>query len=208
MNDLKFAPGYEPEDVKASLSSFFGAVSDTFPDRIIYWSEWDHSWDKAANSLCHSLGYARGGDFLRAYGFTVVPERPAPENSAADDASSAKPDSETDPEESAPRKNRSSRKKAASAKKEDPGTSGTEESEPEKSAPAAVIPMQVFTGVPIWEKYTLTIQEAAEYFRIGENKLREIVKEHEDADFILWNGNRPQIKRKLFEQYVDTLKSV
>ena len=27
--------------------------------------------------------------------------------------------------------------------------------------------------VPIWEKYTLTIDEAAKYFRIGENKLRK-----------------------------------
>ena len=26
--------------------------------------------------------------------------------------------------------------------------------------------------VPIWEKYTLTIEEASKYFRIGENKLR------------------------------------
>ena len=25
--------------------------------------------------------------------------------------------------------------------------------------------------VPIWEKYTLTIEEASKYFRIGENKL-------------------------------------
>ncbi len=24
--------------------------------------------------------------------------------------------------------------------------------------------------VPIWEKYTLTIEEASKYFRIGENK--------------------------------------
>lgn len=24
-----------------------------------------------------------------------------------------------------------------------------------------------------------------------------------DADFILWNGSRPQIKRKVFEQFVD-----
>ena len=27
--------------------------------------------------------------------------------------------------------------------------------------------------MPIWEKYTLTIEEAAKYFRIGENKLRK-----------------------------------
>ena len=30
------------------------------------------------------------------------------------------------------------------------------------------------TDVPIWEKYTLTIEEASKYFRIGENKLRKL----------------------------------
>lgn len=57
--------------------------------------------------------------------------------------------------------------------------------------------------VPIWEKYTLSIEEAAVYFRIGENKLRKIISENQDADFVLWNGNRAQIKRLLFEQYID-----
>ena len=57
--------------------------------------------------------------------------------------------------------------------------------------------------VPIWEKYTLSVQEAAKYFRIGEKKLRKFIDEHEDAEFILWNGSRPQIKRKLFEKYID-----
>ena len=57
--------------------------------------------------------------------------------------------------------------------------------------------------VPIWKKYTLTVQEAAEYFRIGDKKLRKLIDEHPDADFILWNGTRPQIKSKLFERYVD-----
>ena len=32
--------------------------------------------------------------------------------------------------------------------------------------------------VPIWEKYTLTIDEAAKYFRIGEKKLRKSVVIH------------------------------
>lgn len=50
--------------------------------------------------------------------------------------------------------------------------------------------------IPVWEKYTLSIEEAAAYFRIGENKLRKIISENQDADYILWNGNRPQIKRK------------
>ena len=57
--------------------------------------------------------------------------------------------------------------------------------------------------IPIWEKYTLTIEEAASYFRIGENKLRRLISEDKDAGYILWNGNRPQIKRVLFEKYID-----
>lgn len=57
--------------------------------------------------------------------------------------------------------------------------------------------------VPIWHKYTLTIDEAAMYFRIGENKLRRLISENQDADFVLWNGNRAQIKRTLFERYID-----
>lgn len=52
-------------------------------------------------------------------------------------------------------------------------------------------------------KYTLSVQEAAQYFNIGEKKLREFIKQHEDEKFILWNGNRAQIKRELFEKYVN-----
>ena len=62
--------------------------------------------------------------------------------------------------------------------------------------------------MPVWERYTLSIEEAAAYFRIGENKLRKIVSENQDADFILWNGNRPQIKRKKFEGYIDRLNAI
>lgn len=62
--------------------------------------------------------------------------------------------------------------------------------------------------VPLWEKYILTIQEAAEYFHIGEKKLRKLVEERADADFIIMNGNRAMIKRKLFEKYLDGSASV
>ena len=58
--------------------------------------------------------------------------------------------------------------------------------------------------IALWEKYTLSIEEAAKYFRIGEAKLRRIVNEQPDADFILMNGDRVQIKRKLFEKYIDS----
>ena len=59
--------------------------------------------------------------------------------------------------------------------------------------------------IPYWKKYTLSIEEAAAYFRIGENKLRKIVDEDRTADYLLWNGNRVQIKIVLFEKYIDEL---
>ena len=62
--------------------------------------------------------------------------------------------------------------------------------------------------VPIWEKYSLTIEEAAAYFRIGENSIRDILNQNPDADFWFWNGNRKQIKRKLFEKYMDSLHEI
>lgn len=63
--------------------------------------------------------------------------------------------------------------------------------------------MSVAQQIPFWERYTMTVEEASQYFRIGENKLRRIISENKDADFLLWNGNRPQIKRCLFEKYID-----
>lgn len=62
--------------------------------------------------------------------------------------------------------------------------------------------------VPLWQKYTLTVGEASRYFRIGQAKLRRLINENEDAVFILRNGNRPQIKRKLFEEFVDQLNVI
>lgn len=57
--------------------------------------------------------------------------------------------------------------------------------------------------IPYWEKYMLTLREAAEYFHIGEKKMRQIVDENMDARFLLESGNRVMIKRKLFEEFLD-----
>lgn len=57
--------------------------------------------------------------------------------------------------------------------------------------------------IPYWEKYMLTLREAAEYFHIGEKKIRQIVDEKMDANFILTSGNRVMVKRKLFEEYLN-----
>lgn len=62
--------------------------------------------------------------------------------------------------------------------------------------------------IPIWEKYTLTIEEAAKYFRIGENKLRRLAEENLNAGWVLQNGNRLQIKRKKFEKLIDELDAI
>ena len=62
--------------------------------------------------------------------------------------------------------------------------------------------------VPIWEKYTLSIEEAAVYFRIGEGKLRQLIEDDKRAKYLLWNGNRVQIKRELFERFLDELEAI
>jgi excisionase family DNA binding protein len=64
------------------------------------------------------------------------------------------------------------------------------------------------TDVPIWEKYTLTIEEASKYFRIGEKKLRKLAEENIGAGWVIVNGNRIQIKRKQFEKIIDTLDEI
>ena len=57
--------------------------------------------------------------------------------------------------------------------------------------------------MPWWNKFTFSVQEASEYFGLSDKKLRKLIDENENADFILWNGSRPRIKRTLFEQYVN-----
>jgi hypothetical protein len=57
--------------------------------------------------------------------------------------------------------------------------------------------------IPIWQRYALTVTEAAEYYHIGETKLRRIAEEHPDADFIIMNGNRVLFKRIKFERFLD-----
>ena len=64
------------------------------------------------------------------------------------------------------------------------------------------------TDIPIWERQTLTIEEASKYFRIGENKLRRLAEENKNANWLIMNGNRIQIKRKQFEKIIDTLDAI
>ena len=61
--------------------------------------------------------------------------------------------------------------------------------------------------VPVWEKANLSMEEAAAYFGIGINKLRDITNDQQ-CPFVLWNGSKRMIKRKLFEKYLEESYSI
>ncbi|SDB03631.1 DNA binding domain-containing protein, excisionase family [Ruminococcaceae bacterium FB2012] len=55
--------------------------------------------------------------------------------------------------------------------------------------------------VPIWEKSNLTLEEAAAYFNIGQNKLRELTND-KNCSFVIWVGTKRLIKRLKLEEYL------
>ena len=57
--------------------------------------------------------------------------------------------------------------------------------------------------VPIWQKATLTIKEAAEYSNIGINRIDELLK-MPTCDFVLYVGKKTLVKRKEFERFLST----
>ncbi len=61
--------------------------------------------------------------------------------------------------------------------------------------------------VPIAQKMNLTLTEAADYFNIGVNKLRELSND-EDCPFVLWVGSKRLLKRKKLEEYLENQYSI
>lgn len=61
--------------------------------------------------------------------------------------------------------------------------------------------------VPIWEKENLTLDEAAAYFGIGVNKIRELSND-DNCNFVLWCGSKRLIKRKRFGEYISGQYSI
>lgn len=55
--------------------------------------------------------------------------------------------------------------------------------------------------VPIWEKVTLTKEEAAAYSHVGINKLEELLK-IPNCPFVLYVGKKKLIKRREFEKFL------
>ena len=57
--------------------------------------------------------------------------------------------------------------------------------------------------MPFYMKHLLSIDEAAVYFSLGENKLRTLIKNNPDADYLLHSGKIVKIKRQMFADYLD-----
>lgn len=62
---------------------------------------------------------------------------------------------------------------------------------------------RMISMVPIWEKVTLTVEEAAEYSNIGINKISNMLNEP-SCPFVLFVGKGKRlVKRKEFERYIE-----
>ena len=56
------------------------------------------------------------------------------------------------------------------------------------------------------EKKLLSVDEAAELFGIGRNKIRKI-SDDENCPFVLWIGSHRKIKRDAFEKFLNEIQS-
>lgn len=61
--------------------------------------------------------------------------------------------------------------------------------------------------VPLSEKYSLTIKEAADYFSIGVKKMRRLAEDNLEG-FAVYNGNRYLVLREKFEDYLQRASSI
>lgn len=61
--------------------------------------------------------------------------------------------------------------------------------------------------IPVWERSSLTIDQAAVYCGVGKDKLRELT-DREDCPFVLWVGSKRLIRRKKLDEYLDKAFSI
>lgn len=57
--------------------------------------------------------------------------------------------------------------------------------------------------LPIDRKMLLSIREAAEYSNIGINKIDEMLKQP-NCPFVLYVGSKKLVKRKAFEEFIES----
>ena len=61
--------------------------------------------------------------------------------------------------------------------------------------------------LPLNEKYTLSVKEAAAYFGIGIKKMRRLAEEH-TSSFAIMSGNRYLIIRTKFEEFLQMSSTI
>ena len=61
--------------------------------------------------------------------------------------------------------------------------------------------------VPLSEKYSLTIKEAADYFSIGTKKMRRLAEDNLGY-FAVYSGNRYLIIRERFEAFLQQASAI
>ena len=64
-------------------------------------------------------------------------------------------------------------------------------------------PNQQAMNLPIDRKMLLSIREAAEYSNIGINKIDEMLKQP-NCPFVLYVGTKILVKRKAFEEFIES----
>lgn len=72
----------------------------------------------------------------------------------------------------------------------------------------AVATFDVSRDVPLSEKYSLSVQEAARVFGIGETRLYDIINRYRGENFILEFGGKTRIKRELFAKFLDEVSCI
>ena len=63
------------------------------------------------------------------------------------------------------------------------------------------------TEIPLWHKTLLTLEEAADYTGVGIKKLREL-SNNSNCRFVVWNGSKRLLKRKILEDFLNTAYSI
>lgn len=61
--------------------------------------------------------------------------------------------------------------------------------------------------ISIIDKPTLTIEEAAELYNIGQHKLRELT-DNDNCNFVLFVGRKKLIKKRQFDEYISKSYSI
>ena len=69
------------------------------------------------------------------------------------------------------------------------------------NAPTESSPGKGQPEVPIWQKMTLSIREAAAYSNIGINKIDTMLRTP-NCPFVLFVGTKKLVKRQAFEDYI------